>query len=94
MSDSKEKTYSGNCHCGSFKYTAVFPEEITSASVCTCSLCSKKGYLWVTPKPGEVTFTKGNDELAIYQFGNKYLEHKASPFGSIRIRMAQTAASM
>jgi len=71
-------SYSGNCHCGRFKYTAEFDQPITSASACSCSLCSKKAYLWVKPiaGPDGMTVLRGDDELGVYEFGPKSYKHK------------------
>lgn len=77
MSDeAKELTLEGNCHCGAFKYTATFPGPITSARQCSCSLCSRKGYLWVTAKPDGVKIHRGDEELKSYSFNDAKFQHK------------------
>ncbi|PWI72180.1 mitochondrial carnitine/acylcarnitine carrier protein [Purpureocillium lilacinum] len=70
------RTYRGNCHCGAFVYEAELP-EIKSVFECNCSICHKKGYLWVFPGEGKYRVVKGGDEtLTGYTFGPKKLTHK------------------
>lgn len=71
------RTYRGNCHCGAFVYEARVP-EITTVSECDCSICVKKGYLFVfTGAANNFTVVKGSqDDLVTYTFGGKILEHK------------------
>jgi hypothetical protein len=62
------KTYRGNCHCGAFIFELDSP-EITQAVSCNCSICHKKGTLWILPEnPGNFRIIKGHeDELSKYQ---------------------------
>lgn len=70
------KTYRGNCHCGAFVYEAQLP-EIKSATECNCSICYKKGYLWLMPPPGAFKVVKGSeDDLTAYTFGPGTTLHK------------------
>lgn len=46
MTDNGQTLHHGNCHCGRFRYQ-VYAPAITSAIACSCSLCQKKGYLWL-----------------------------------------------
>jgi|SRR3569833_2949594 len=69
------RTYRGNCHCGAFVYEAELP-EIKSVLECDCSICHKKGYLWVFPE-ARFEIVKGSDgSLSRYTFGSNKLEHK------------------
>ncbi|KAK1828513.1 glutathione-dependent formaldehyde-activating enzyme [Podospora conica] len=71
------KTYRGNCHCGAFVYEVELP-EIKAVSTCNCSICTKKGYLWV--KPSEIKVVKGDeDALTGYTFGSNTFYHKFCP---------------
>jgi len=77
MADANQprKTYRGNCHCGAFVYEVELP-EIKAVSACNCSICTKKGYLWVRP-PSEIKVVKGyEDALTSYTFGSKTFYHK------------------
>lgn len=70
------QTYRGNCHCGGFVYQVKLP-EITSVLECDCSICTKKGYLWVFPgEEAEFTVVKDDGILTEYTFGEKSIIHK------------------
>ncbi|RKU48893.1 hypothetical protein DL546_008635 [Coniochaeta pulveracea] len=58
--------YHGNCHCGRFRFelTGV---EITEAIVCKCTLCAKKGYLWIRPITGSFNVTRDEGSLTSYK---------------------------
>ncbi|KAH7131238.1 glutathione-dependent formaldehyde-activating enzyme [Dactylonectria macrodidyma] len=74
------KTYRGNCHCGAFVYEIDLP-EIKTVNECNCSICSRKGYLWLFP-PNRDGFkiVKGTeDDLTTYTFAAKHLHHKFCP---------------
>jgi hypothetical protein len=74
------KTYRGNCHCGAFVYEVEAP-EITSASDCTCSICYKRGYLWLVPtKP--LTIVKDEGKLVHYSFASKKMDHQVGCLGN------------
>ncbi|KAI1278157.1 glutathione-dependent formaldehyde-activating enzyme [Xylaria sp. FL0933] len=71
------KTYRANCHCTGYVYEVTLP-EISKASQCNCSVCYKKGALWVFPKPADVKFVKGDPAtLSDYTFGKKAFIHKS-----------------
>ncbi|UNI17665.1 hypothetical protein JDV02_003991 [Purpureocillium takamizusanense] len=73
------RTYRGNCHCGAFVYETQLP-EIKSVFECNCSICHKKGYLWVFPGEGRFSIVKGGDDaLSGYTFGLKKRTHKFCP---------------
>ncbi|KAJ7443538.1 Mss4-like protein [Mycena latifolia] len=72
--------YRGNCHCGAFKFTFKAP-EIKQTFTCTCSICSKNGYLWGFPAKEDFKIVKGdeNTTLKSYEFGKRTLTHKFCP---------------
>ncbi|KAI1298391.1 glutathione-dependent formaldehyde-activating enzyme [Xylaria venustula] len=79
MSDQEKslKTYRANCHCAAYVYEVTLP-EVTTASQCNCSICYKKGAIWVFPKPDGVKFVKGDPAaLKNYTFGKKAFTHKS-----------------
>ncbi|KFH45967.1 Centromere protein V-like protein [Hapsidospora chrysogenum ATCC 11550] len=82
MADTEQqplKTYRGNCHCGAFVYEADLP-EITSAIECNCSICVKKGYLFLFLGRDKFRVVKGSeDQLTVYAFGTRVLEHLFCP---------------
>ncbi|KAJ7052730.1 Mss4-like protein, partial [Mycena amicta] len=95
------KTYHGNCHCGNIKFTVTLPAPIeeTGLNACDCSICTKKGYLFVFVRKSTVTFTKnaGSDGLGggimvDYRFNSMMVCHRfcgrcGTPFGVVRPQM-------
>ncbi|KAH7186728.1 glutathione-dependent formaldehyde-activating enzyme [Fusarium oxysporum] len=72
-------TYRGNCHCGDFVYEIEVP-EIMSVGECNCSICHKKGYLWVFLEEENFKVVKGDiGQLTGYRFGRKRAEHRFCP---------------
>ncbi|KAL6407092.1 glutathione-dependent formaldehyde-activating enzyme [Ilyonectria robusta] len=82
MSDVKEstETYRGNCHCGAFVYEIDHP-EIKTVKECNCSICSRKGYLWLFPptRDGFKIVKGAEDDLTTYKFAGENLHHKFCP---------------
>ncbi|KAK0642861.1 glutathione-dependent formaldehyde-activating enzyme [Cercophora newfieldiana] len=73
------KTYRGNCHCGAFVFEFE-SAEIQSAYQCNCSICYKKGYLFVSAAPGTYRVVKGDEsDLTVYTFGAGNWLHKFCP---------------
>lgn len=70
-------TYTGNCHCKAFVYEVRLP-EIKSVTECNCSICHKKGYMWIKLSHGAKISMVGGDknELSSYTFGKEELAHK------------------
>ncbi|GKT48667.1 centromere protein V [Colletotrichum spaethianum] len=70
------RTYRGNCHCAAFVYEVDLP-EIKTVSECNCSICTKKGTLWVMPAPEKFRVVKGAEkDLSSYKFGSEQMIHK------------------
>ncbi|KAK4241956.1 hypothetical protein C8A03DRAFT_29851 [Achaetomium macrosporum] len=68
------RKYRGNCHCGAFVFEVEAP-EIKSVEDCECSICSKKGYLFLVPqKP--LTIIKDEGKLVHYTFASKKFDHQ------------------
>lgn len=61
-------TYHGNCHCGAYRFEVALP-KITEVIACDCSLCAKKGHLWVIPSPNDFKVTRDDGELVEYRSG-------------------------
>jgi hypothetical protein len=70
---SEPKTYSGSCHCGKVRFAVT--AEITSASMCNCSICSRAGWLMVSVAPEHFTLEAGAEAQTDYQFGKKTMHH-------------------
>ncbi|KAK5654648.1 hypothetical protein OQA88_6969 [Cercophora sp. LCS_1] len=73
------KTFRGNCHCTAFVFEIdLLPLE--SAGECNCSICQKKGYLWVYGSRDQFRVVKGDEnDLSSYSFGDKMAFHKFCP---------------
>lgn len=78
MADTEKPTkkYRGNCHCAAFVFEIELP-EIRSARECNCSICVKKGYMWVVTE-NRPTIVRGEDALVGYRFASKTMEHHVS----------------
>lgn len=68
------KIYTGNCHCGAFKFHVTLP-ELKDAPTCNCSICFRKGYMFAEPKPGPFIVERGERSLSRYLFGNRMWAH-------------------
>ncbi|KAJ7084070.1 hypothetical protein B0H15DRAFT_406282 [Mycena belliarum] len=101
MTDTKLKTYEGNCHCGAIKFSVALPPlESAPPASCPCSICTKKGYLFLFPPKSALAVTKGGGTdglgggvLAAYTVDDKQAEHRfcatcAMPFGIVRLGAA------
>lgn len=65
--------YQGSCHCGAVKYEV--DADLSRIERCTCSICSKKGGLFVRVPAERFRLLKGKDELTLYHFNTKIAEH-------------------
>lgn len=75
MAEAETITYRGNCHCGDIVFEVKVP-EIKEAYNCECSICVRKGYLWLMPGISNVNIVKGSlEQLTAYTFGEKKLKH-------------------
>lgn len=82
MSQEELKTYHGSCHCGNFAFSVTVP-EIKKATTCNCSLCHRKGYLFLFVDPKQFKADEGTGTLATYQ----------TPRGSLRHQFCATCGS-
>ncbi|KXH25916.1 glutathione-dependent formaldehyde-activating enzyme [Colletotrichum salicis] len=56
--ETSPKTFQGNCHCGANRYQ-VHLAEYPSLVICDCSLCVKKGHVWIYDAEDSLKVTKG-----------------------------------
>jgi len=63
------KTHHGSCHCKAIEFEADL--ELKGASRCNCSVCTKLAILSVQCKPAALRVTKGEAEMAMYEWGGK-----------------------
>lgn len=67
------KRHAGSCHCGKVRYE--IEGDITAASQCNCSICTKKGVINTRVSPDRLHILQGKEDLALYQFGTQTAKH-------------------
>jgi hypothetical protein len=66
MTDGTLSWFHGSCHCGRVRFEVLAAP--TSLSQCNCSLCSKKGALYVKVRElSELRISAGESELSSYR---------------------------
>lgn len=66
--------HKGSCHCGRVRFEFLGPSRI-KVSQCSCSICSKSGFLGLTVPKAKFTLLSGADCLATYQFNTGVAKH-------------------
>lgn len=74
MTRPQDIVYRGNCVCGRYRYEICLPDVIQMAHSCTCSVCLKKGYLWLSPAEG--SFKLIRDDGCLREHASKSISHK------------------
>ena len=68
--------YRASCHCGAVRFR-FRSEIITKGRRCNCSICSRKGIVnsvsYISPE--DIERVEGMSSLALYQFGDKDVNH-------------------
>ena len=64
-----------SCHCGAVELVVNFPDGLTRAMRCNCSLCKRKGAIMIGVPIDRLEILKGADQLELYQWNNKVAEH-------------------
>jgi len=65
--------HSGSCHCGTVKFEVEF--EPKTATVCNCSICTKRGYWLDFVSEENFKLISGAEHLQDYQFNKHVLHH-------------------
>ena len=73
----EKKTYTGGCHCGEVRFEVT--ADLSSVVSCNCSICQKRGALWVFVAPESFALRAGLEDLKDYQFGKKSFHHLFCP---------------
>src|SRR5437588_1581 len=71
------RTYTGGCHCGEVRYETN--TDLEQVLACNCSICAKRGALWVFVKPENFALRSGGEQLHDYQFNRKVIHHLFCP---------------
>ncbi len=67
------KKYQGGCHCGRVRFE--IEAELTRATECNCSICTKKGALHHRVAPERFRLLSGQESLTLYQSGTRIARH-------------------
>ena len=67
------KLYQGGCHCGAVRFE--IDTDLTRATECNCSICTRKGALHHRVPPQRFRLLSGQDDLTLYQFGSATARH-------------------
>ena len=67
------KTFQGSCHCGAVRFE--IETDLTKATDCNCSICTRKGALHHRVSPERFKLLSGQDCLTLYQSGDKTAKH-------------------
>jgi hypothetical protein len=65
--------YEGGCHCGRVRF--VVHGDLSTASLCNCSICAKKGFIHLIVPPKDFDLISGREDLATYEFNTKTAKH-------------------
>lgn len=68
-----KERYEGGCHCGRIRF--VVRGDLAAASVCNCSICTKKGIIHLIVPPEDFELVSGRDDLATYTFNTGTAKH-------------------
>jgi hypothetical protein len=67
-------TYEGSCHCGRVRFRVT--ADLSSVTICNCSICNKKGFIHLIVDPAQFTLLSGENDLRSYRFNTGVAEHK------------------
>ncbi len=66
--------YTGACHCGKVRFRVR--GDLAQATICNCSMCTKKGFVHLIVPPADFQLLSGSDALVSYRFNTGVAEHK------------------
>lgn len=69
-----KRRYQGSCHCGRVRF--VVTGDLAAATLCNCSICTKKAFVHLIVPPEDFALVSGQDALATYEFNTKTAKHK------------------
>ncbi len=67
------RKYHGSCHCGAVKFEV--DAEISQLDRCNCSICTKKGGVFIRVPGDRFRLLQGEDDLNLYRFNKKIAKH-------------------
>ncbi len=69
--------YQGSCHCGKIKFEAE--GDLTNATACNCSICSRKGSLMWFISRDKLRLLTPEEDVATYTFNQHEIKHRFCP---------------
>lgn len=72
--------YKGNCHCGQIRFDLHLQQPLQQVFSCRCSICTKKGYLWIFPEESQFQITSGHQAMARYTANGRSGDHFVSTY--------------
>ena len=67
------QTYEGGCHCGRVRFRVQ--ADLGDLTDCNCSMCTKKGILYLIVPPERFELLRGREDLATYEFNTRTAKH-------------------
>ena len=68
------RTYSGSCYCERVRFRVT--ADISIATICNCSVCTKKGFVHLIVEQAQFDLLAGESHLTSYRFNTCIAEHK------------------
>lgn len=65
--------YEGGCHCGRVRFAVH--GDLSTATLCNCSICAKKGFIHLIVLPEDFDLVSGREDLTTYEFNTKTAKH-------------------
>ena len=71
-------SHRGNCHCGAVRFSLTVSPPLSEYPVvnCTCSICSKNGYLLIYPNWKDFKLESGEEVLKDHLFATRQARHR------------------
>jgi hypothetical protein len=66
--------HTGACHCGKVRFRVR--GDLREATICNCSICTKKGFVHLIVPLSAFDLDAGADALVSYRFNTGVAEHK------------------
>jgi hypothetical protein len=67
------RLFQGGCHCGRIRF--VVHGDLSTATLCNCSVCTKKGFIHLIVLTADFDLVSGREDLATYEFNTKTAKH-------------------
>lgn len=63
------------CHCGAVELAVTLTNGLATARRCDCSFCRRRGAVAVSAPLDGIKIVKGEENLALYQWGTRTAKH-------------------